>query len=88
VIATAVGGNVELVQDGVTGWLVPAGQPQALADRLVQMAEDTALRHRMGRAARAETERRFALPVMVDAYMSMYDELMSSRGVPTLQARS
>jgi len=88
VIATAVGGNVELVQGGVTGWLVPAGQPLALADRLVQMAEDTALRHRMGRAARAETERRFALPVMVDAYMSMYDELMSSRGVPTLQARS
>lgn len=88
VIATAVGGNAELVEDSVTGWLVPPAQPEALASRLVLMAEDTALRHRMGLAARAATEQRFALRVMVEAYSSMYDKLMSSHGVPTVRARS
>lgn len=88
VIATSVGGNLELVDDGVTGWLVPPGQATILAERLIQMVDDVALRQRMGQAARAVTERRFALPVMVDAYTSLYDDLLLRQGVPTLQARS
>lgn len=87
VIATAVGGNLELVDDGVTGWLVPPAQPAMLAERLVQMVSDLALRKRMGEAARAVTERCFALPVMVDAYTAMYDDLLRRKGVASLQAR-
>ena len=39
VIATAMGGNIELVREGVNGWLTPAGDPRALADRLAALAD-------------------------------------------------
>jgi glycosyltransferase involved in cell wall biosynthesis len=52
IVATATGSNGEFVQDGITGFLVPAASPTALADRLRQLCEDARLRARMGIAAR------------------------------------
>lgn len=52
VVATAVGGVPELVRDGETGLLVPPRDPGALAKTLARIADDPALRVRMGRAAR------------------------------------
>ena len=77
VIATAVGGNPELVTAGRTGWLVPAGDAGAIARALVDAAMDPARAAALGRAARAEVERRFSLSGMVDAYGALYHRLLA-----------
>jgi phosphatidylinositol alpha 1,6-mannosyltransferase len=52
VVAPAAGGPVDLVDEGITGYLVPPGDGDALADRVARLAADPALRARMGEAAR------------------------------------
>lgn len=59
VVATRVGGLSELVDDGASGYLVPAGAPGALADRIESLLDDPELRNRMGRAGRAKVVRDF-----------------------------
>lgn len=81
VIATDVGGNSELVIDGDTGWLVPPADPQAMAARILELVEQPQLRHQMGRKARLRVETEFALPVMMAAYASQYQQLMLTKGV-------
>lgn len=59
VVSTRVAAIPEVVQDGVTGLLVPPADPQALGDALVRLVEDDALRTRLGAAGRARAERDF-----------------------------
>lgn len=80
VVATAVGGNVELVENGRTGEIVPAGDADALAQALVRMAADPGRASAMGRAGRAEVERRFSLQAMVASYQRLYDEQLAAAG--------
>jgi glycosyltransferase involved in cell wall biosynthesis/peptidoglycan/xylan/chitin deacetylase (PgdA/CDA1 family) len=63
VVATAISGIPELVQAGVTGFLVPSADPVALAGALERLGADGSLRHRMGTAGRAKVEREFNLRV-------------------------
>jgi len=79
VVATAVGGNAELVNGGVTGYIVPPADTPAMARALVQLADDPAVAAGQGQAGRAEVERRFSLPAMVAAYQRQYDEALGSR---------
>jgi sugar transferase (PEP-CTERM/EpsH1 system associated) len=74
VVATAVGGNPELVEAGRAGELVPAGEVEAMAQAMLKMARDPATAARYGRAARAEVERRFSLQAMVAAYQGVYEQ--------------
>lgn len=57
IAATAVGGVPETLEDGNTGLLVPPGEPDALADVLVRLASDSALRVHLGNAAAAALEK-------------------------------
>jgi glycosyltransferase involved in cell wall biosynthesis len=57
VIASTVGGIPEIVRPGETGLLVPPDDPEALAVAMLIYAQDTALRHRHGKSARAYVER-------------------------------
>jgi glycosyltransferase involved in cell wall biosynthesis len=66
VIASRVGGLPEVVEDGVTGLLVPPGDPQALARALATLLADPQLRLTMGRAGRARAERLFDLRSWTD----------------------
>ncbi len=59
VVATRVAGVGELVEDGVSGYLVPPGDPVSLADRLGKLIEDPALRSRFGAEGRAKVEEEF-----------------------------
>lgn len=77
VIASAVGGNVELVDDGVTGVLVPPADAARLAACVARYVDDAALRHRHGAAARAQTLQRFSLASMLAAYEATYDALLA-----------
>jgi sugar transferase (PEP-CTERM/EpsH1 system associated) len=76
VVATRVGGNVELVRDGETGRLVEVGQPEALGRVLATYLGDAALARRHGAAARARAERDFGLARMLDGYGDLYRSLM------------
>lgn len=74
VIATAVGGNGSLVVPGLTGRLVEAGNPFAMACELVAMAADPALAQRMGIAGRRRVLKFFSLQSMISVYERLYDQ--------------
>jgi sugar transferase (PEP-CTERM/EpsH1 system associated) len=76
VIATAVGGNADLVAPGKTGEIVPAADVEALAAAIARMAGDPARATAMGRAGRAAVEQRFSLPAMVFEYERLYERLL------------
>jgi glycosyltransferase involved in cell wall biosynthesis len=74
VVATRVGGVPEVVEDGITGLLVPAGNPVALAEGMVRvesLAPD--VRAAMGRRGRALVHERYG----TDRVMQMWDQLYS-----------
>ncbi|HEU4680796.1 MAG TPA: glycosyltransferase [Gemmatimonadales bacterium] len=85
IVATAVGGNREVVLDGETGFLVPHRDPIALGDSMLRL---TALpadhRLRLGRRGREYIESRYALPHIVDLWEQMYEELLGHKGVRAL----
>ncbi len=66
VVATAVDGVVEAIEHGVSGYLVDAGDPRGLAERVGRLLADGELRVRVGEAARERVERSFTVDRMVD----------------------
>jgi len=78
VVATRVGGNAELVDDGETGFLVPAQQPEALAAALRRYVDDRALLGRHGAAARERAVAQFSLAGMMARYQALYDQLLTT----------
>lgn len=79
-VATAVGGLLESVVDGVTGVLVPPAAPQALAEGVLGLLQDPALRRRMGVAGRARAVERFSLERQARTFVALFDELVHGRG--------
>jgi alpha-maltose-1-phosphate synthase len=89
VVATATGGIVEVVDDGVTGLLVPiepgdaTGEPRdpaafahAFAERLNELVRDPARAHEMGRAGRTRAVERFAWPAIAQETVALYQRLV------------
>ena len=79
VVATAVDGTLELVEDGVTGWLVPPRSPEALAGKIEELLNDPDMRERMGREGRQRIERDYGLDRMLDETAALYDQLIEER---------
>jgi sugar transferase (PEP-CTERM/EpsH1 system associated) len=79
VVATAVGGIPEVVQDGVNGALVPASNAPALAEALGRYVDDRARVASHGAAAREKIERHYSVAAMVGAYTALYDQLCNSK---------
>ena len=77
VVATRVGGNPELVHDGVTGLLVPVGDAQALAEAMLALVQEPARCEQMGRAAIQRIKADFDWERTVATYLRVYDELMN-----------
>lgn len=77
VVATPVGGVPELVEEGVTGNLVPVDDAVALADAMVALAADPAKRRAMGDAM-AERVRPLTVDAMARGIIEIYDELLSA----------
>jgi glycosyltransferase involved in cell wall biosynthesis len=73
VVATRVGGNPELVEEGTTGKLVPRADPQAMAHAIREYVCNPEACRRQGSAARRTAEQRFSLDVMVNNYADLYD---------------
>ena len=72
-IATATGGNLELVADRETGMLVPVGDSRALADAILHYLDDPEMRLAHARQARRRAENLFSLDNMVTRYAELYD---------------
>ncbi len=73
VIATAVGGNVELVEDEVNGVLVKAGDAEDMAQALLGYLQSPARIAEHGQQARMYAEQRFSIPTMAEAYSTVYE---------------
>jgi glycosyltransferase involved in cell wall biosynthesis len=76
VIATDIRGCRQVVDDGVTGRLVPPRDAAALADAVDELAGDAARREEMGRAARAKARREFDQQRVIDITLGLYAELI------------
>ena len=87
VVATAVGGNPELVVDRRTGRLVPPSAPRPMAEALNEYLIDPGLIRVQGDAGRARIERRFSLEAMVEGYLAVYDRVLAAKR-PRLVARA
>lgn len=79
VVATSVGGNSELVEDGLTGTLVPPADPEAMAQALLAYFEDNAMARSHGEAGREKIEAQFSMEAMVRGYMGVYDKVLGDK---------
>ena len=76
VIATNIGGSIEQVADGESGYLVPPNDPVALADKLELLLRDETQRKSFGEAGRRRIAERFTLNGMVEKIVGVYDECL------------
>jgi len=79
VVATMVGGTLEVVVDGVTGLLVPPRDPQALAQAINALLGDPERRYKMGQAGRERVRQRFSVKRMVEETESLYEQLLAEK---------
>jgi glycosyltransferase involved in cell wall biosynthesis len=68
------------VRDGETGFVVEQEDAAALAARAVELLRDPSLRQRFALAGRADAERRYAMPVIAEAHLALYRELLQEKG--------
>jgi hypothetical protein len=81
-VATAVDGVPEVVQDGVTGRLVPPEDATALAGAIEALVRDPAERRRLGDAGRACVQSRFSVARQAAAFADLYAELLARNRAP------
>ncbi len=77
VIATPVGGVGEMVQDQETGFLVPVGDVERLADGLLCLLHDSALRERMSKAARAFAVENYLAANVASRTFKVYEQIVA-----------
>jgi len=87
VVSTRVSAIPEVVVDGETGLLVPPADDAALADALVRLAREPALRARLGAAGRARVRERFGLERMIDETLAVYAEVLATGALQSPAAR-
>lgn len=79
VIGTRVGGIPEVIDEGVTGAVVPPRDPQAMADAIERYCSDPALAVRHGAAGRQRVLQKYNMAAMIAAYMALYDSLCDNK---------
>lgn len=77
-IATTVGGNTDVIEDGVNGLLVPAGDVVGLATSLKRLIENPDLRTRLAVAGWETVGARFSIEHIADQYLKLYREILTS----------
>ena len=79
VVATNVGGNPEVVEEGQTGYLVPVNNNGILVDRIVKLLQNQELRRSMGKEGRLRSKRNFQMPDVANRYLDVYKGLMAEK---------
>ncbi len=82
VVATDVGGQAEILDEGAAGLLVPARQPEALAGAVIRTLRSPGLRRELGGALRTRIATAYNQARMVDATFAVYDRLLSDSPPP------
>ncbi len=77
VVASAIGGLQEIIEDGLTGFLVPPDNVGALAEKLSVLLQNRELVNRMGKTARSVAESHFSLDRQVDEFLKVYEQLVT-----------
>jgi glycosyltransferase involved in cell wall biosynthesis len=88
VVATAVGGTPEVIDDGVSGYLVPPGSPGPLAQRILQVLHSEAERRAMGERGRERVLRDFTFETQGLHYRQLFRELLGATGDADAEARA
>jgi glycosyltransferase involved in cell wall biosynthesis len=81
VVASQVGAVPDLVEDGITGFLVPPNHVDSLADRLEKLLVDSELRQRMGQAGMEKMGREFNVEAMVTRMAKVYEDTYLAKGL-------
>jgi glycosyltransferase involved in cell wall biosynthesis len=76
IVASAAGGNLELIRDGHNGLLVPYGDPAALARALTRLANEPDLALKLGTQAQTDAEA-YSWPRLVDETLAVFDEALA-----------
>jgi glycosyltransferase involved in cell wall biosynthesis len=77
-VVTDTGGSHEIVEDGVSGFVVPGGNAAALAERVVRVLNDSDLARRFGKEARRAAERELSSEISAAKVMDIYDRVLNS----------
>jgi len=80
VVATAVGGNLEVIEDGVTGLLVPPGDAVALGNAVARLLENPAFAERLAQNGRELVERKFSFERLTREVGELYEALLLAKG--------
>jgi glycosyltransferase involved in cell wall biosynthesis len=75
VVGTDTGGCREVVRDGVTGILVPPGDPAGLAGAMLRLVQDNHEADQMGKAGRKRVEAEFSMFQMIRRFSLLYEDL-------------
>ncbi len=78
-VATDVGGNHEALEEGVSGFLVPNEDSQAMAERILSLLENPELARRLGAAGRRKVEQMFTTDVMMSTLIGHYQSLLNQK---------
>ena len=76
IVATRVGGNIDLIRDGENGILVETENSNQLSEAMKKILQDKALAKKLGSEARKTVEQRFSLISIADRYLSLYQKLI------------
>lgn len=90
VIATTGGAFPEVIDHQETGWLVPPGNAEALADAIRMFADDEELRERLGKAGRKSILKRFSWRKAAEETLAVYEKMLAEKsreGTETVAAR-
>lgn len=82
VVATRAGGNPELVEEGLTGRLVPR-EADAVGQAIISILDDAGIRHRMGETAKSRARERFSAAAMAENMVRVYEQILASRSAAT-----
>ena len=78
IIATSVGGLAEIIEDGVTGFLVPPEDPKRLAESIASLLRSTDMATCVGTRAREFVQTHFSIDLMTDRILGLYGELLKN----------
>jgi len=78
VVATAAGGVLDIIEDGVNGLLVPPKDSGAMAEAIFKLLSDPEQARQMGQTARRHAEEKFSVPRHVDTIQQLYDKMLGS----------
>jgi glycosyltransferase involved in cell wall biosynthesis len=78
VVATPVGGMVEVIQHGVTGWLTPDFEPATIGNAITRLIADAELRTRIGKAARNFVINRFCWRTTTEKMVRAYEAIATN----------